>query len=92
MILIEIICYHFRVRKDIIDSLNLKDPHVAIGSFDRKNLYYGVKSINRGSSFVDELVAQISKYVGNGGSTIVYCTTVKDVQEVSFHILFSVFV
>lgn len=65
----------------------MKEPHIAVGSFDRKNLYYGVKSINRGPSFVDELVAKISKYVANGGSTIVYCTTVKDVQEVSFYAL-----
>lgn len=72
-----------KVRNDIIDSLRMKDPHVAIGSFDRKNLYYGVKSVNRGSSFVDELVAQISKYVANAGSTIVYCTTIKDVQEIT---------
>ncbi|KAI3829909.1 hypothetical protein L1987_04040 [Smallanthus sonchifolius] len=72
-----------KVRKDITDSLKMKDPHIAVGSFDRKNLYYGVKSINRGPAFVDELVAQISKYVANGGSTIVYCTTVKDVQEIT---------
>nr|XP_043610948.1 ATP-dependent DNA helicase RecQ-like [Erigeron canadensis] len=72
-----------KVRKDIIDSLRMKDPHVFIGSFDRKNLFYGVKSINRGALFVDELVAQISKYEADGGSTIVYCTTVKDVQEIT---------
>ena len=65
----------------------MEDPYIAIGSFDRKNLYYGAKSINRGPLFVDELVAQISKYARNFESTIVYCTTVKDVQEVSFHIL-----
>ncbi|MFS7903155.1 putative DNA helicase [Helianthus anomalus] len=72
-----------KVRKDITDSLKMKDPHIAIGSFDRKNLYYGVKSINRGPLFVGELVAQISKYATNGGSTIVYCTTIKDVQEIT---------
>ncbi|KAI3787971.1 hypothetical protein L2E82_00509 [Cichorium intybus] len=72
-----------KVRNDIVGSLMMKDPHIAIGSFDRKNLYYGVKSINRGASFIDELVAQISKYVANSGSTIVYCTTIKDVQEIT---------
>ncbi|XP_076957204.1 uncharacterized protein LOC143632618 [Bidens hawaiensis] len=72
-----------KVRKDIIDSLKMKDPHIAIGSFDRKNLYYGVKSINRGPLFVNELVPQISKYAADRGSTIVYCTTVKDVQEIT---------
>nr|GEU50162.1 DNA helicase, ATP-dependent, RecQ type [Tanacetum cinerariifolium] len=72
-----------KVQKDIINSLRMEDPYIAIGSFDRKNLYYGAKSINRGPLFVDELVAQISKYATNCESTIVYCTTVKDVQEVT---------
>ncbi|XP_071718043.1 uncharacterized protein [Rutidosis leptorrhynchoides] len=72
-----------KVRNDIINSLRLNDPHVAIGSFDRKNLYYGVKSINRGPLFVDELVAKITKYVANAESTIVYCTTVNDVKEIT---------
>ncbi|PWA70602.1 DNA helicase, ATP-dependent, RecQ type [Artemisia annua] len=72
-----------KVQKDIINSLRMEDPYIAIGSFDRKNLYYGAKSINRGPLFVDELVAQISNYARNFESTIVYCTTVKDVQEVT---------
>ncbi|CAH1430317.1 unnamed protein product [Lactuca virosa] len=76
-----------KVQNDIVGSLMMKDPHDAIGSFDRKNIYYGVKYINRGASFVDELMEQVSKHVSNDGSTIVYCTTIKDVQEVIFHIL-----
>ncbi|KAL4573577.1 hypothetical protein LXL04_020387 [Taraxacum kok-saghyz] len=44
-----------RVRNDIIGSLMMKNPRIAIGSFDRKNLYYGVKSINRGVSFIVNL-------------------------------------
>lgn len=60
----------------------MKDPHVTIGSFDRENLFYGVKSFNRSSSYVDELVEEISKYVANAGSVIIYCTTIKDVEQV----------
>ncbi|KAH7564693.1 hypothetical protein JRO89_XS09G0007000 [Xanthoceras sorbifolium] len=71
-----------KVRIDIINSLKMKDPYVAIGSFDRKNLFYGVKQINRGLLFMDELVQEISKFVASGGSTIVYCTTIKDVEQV----------
>ncbi|CAN4128357.1 unnamed protein product [Withania somnifera] len=70
-----------KVRSDIMNSLLLKDHHVAIGSFDRKNLFYGVKSFIR-SQFVDQLVKEISKYVDNANSTVVYCTTVKDTEEV----------
>nr|XP_010325732.1 uncharacterized protein LOC101263933 isoform X7 [Solanum lycopersicum] len=65
-----------------MNSLLMKDHHVAIGSFDRKNLFYGVKSFSRSSQFVDQLVEEISKYVDNANSTIVYCTTVKDTEEI----------
>ncbi|KAK4858826.1 hypothetical protein QYF36_022639 [Acer negundo] len=71
-----------KVRVDIINSLKMKDPYIAIGSFDRKNLYYGVKQINRGQLFMEELVQEISKFVASGGSTIVYCTTIKDVEQI----------
>lgn len=65
----------------------MKDPHVAIGSFDRKNIFYGVKSFTHGSTFVNELVEEISKYVENANSTIIYCTTVKDTEEVIWHLI-----
>ncbi|KAF2282779.1 hypothetical protein GH714_043281 [Hevea brasiliensis] len=71
-----------KVRIDIINSLRMNDPYVAIGSFDRKNLFYGVKHFNRGTLFMDKLVQEISKFAGNGGSTIVYCTTIKDVEQI----------
>ncbi|PON69537.1 DNA helicase, ATP-dependent [Parasponia andersonii] len=71
-----------KVRNDIINSLKMKDPYVSIGSFDRQNLYYGVKSFNRGQSSVDELVKEIAKYVAIAGSTIIYCTTIKDVEQI----------
>ncbi|XP_049394656.1 ATP-dependent DNA helicase Q-like 2 [Solanum stenotomum] len=70
-----------KVRSDIMNSLLMKGHHVAIGSFDLKNLFYGVKSFSRSSQFVDQLVEEIFKYVDNANSTIVYCTTVKDTEE-----------
>lgn len=79
---------YFRVRIDIINSLKLKNPYVTIASFDRKNLFYGVKVINRGQSFVDELVQEILKSVAGAGSIIVYCMTIKDVEEVSIALFF----
>lgn len=60
----------------------MKDPYVAIGSFDRKNIFYGVKSFNRGYPFLDELVQEVSKSVASSGSTIIYCLTIKDVEQV----------
>ncbi|XP_058110814.1 uncharacterized protein LOC131253707 isoform X2 [Magnolia sinica] len=71
-----------KVRMDIVNSLKMKQPYIAIGSFDRKNLFYGVKSLSRCLSFVDELVEEISKNVASSSSTIIYCTTVKDTVQV----------
>ncbi|KAE8649368.1 uncharacterized protein LOC101222268 [Cucumis sativus] len=72
-----------KVRNDIINSLKMKDPQVTIGSFDRTNLFYGVKFFNHRRLLMNELVLDISKYVGSGGSTIIYCRTIKDVEQIS---------
>lgn len=66
----------------------MNDPYVSIGSFDRKNLFYGVKPFNRGQSSVDELVQEIMNFVASSGSTIVYCTTIKDVEQVYYSFFF----
>ncbi|GFZ20021.1 RECQ helicase SIM [Actinidia rufa] len=71
-----------KVRIDIMNSLKMRDPYVTIGSFDRTNLFYGVKSFNRSVSFLEELVEEVSKCVANAGSTIIYCTTIKDVEQI----------
>ncbi|KAJ9698937.1 hypothetical protein PVL29_007822 [Vitis rotundifolia] len=71
-----------KVRMDIINSLKMRDPNVFIGSFDRKNLFYGVKSFIRNSQFMDEFVREISKFVASSDSTIIYCTTIKDVEQI----------
>lgn len=60
----------------------MNNPYILVGSFDRPNLFYGVKLFNRGQPFLDELVQEISKEVADGGSTIIYCTTIKDVEQV----------
>ncbi|KAJ3682940.1 hypothetical protein LUZ60_013167 [Juncus effusus] len=71
-----------KVRNDIICSLEMRNPYIAIGSFDRANLFYGVKSCNRTSSFLDDLVNDVSKHAEKAGSTIIYCTTIKDTQQI----------
>ncbi|KAG2639100.1 hypothetical protein PVAP13_2NG634500 [Panicum virgatum] len=71
-----------RVRRDISTSLVLCDPHVVVGSFDRHNLFYGVKSCNRSISFINELVKDVSKRNAAGESTIVYCTTIRETEQV----------
>lgn len=71
-----------RVRDDIVKSLKMQSPHVTIGSFDRQNLFYSCKSFVQGNAFLTELVAEISTCVNKTESTIIYCTTVKNVEEV----------
>ncbi|XP_072998258.1 uncharacterized protein [Typha latifolia] len=71
-----------KVRSDIMCSLIMSDPYITIGSFDRKNLFYGVKHCNRSMSFLDELVQEVSKYNASSGSTIIYCTTIKDTEQI----------
>ncbi|XP_058787865.1 uncharacterized protein LOC131662172 [Vicia villosa] len=71
-----------KVRFDITNSLKLNNPYIVVGSFDRPNLFYGVKQFNKGQYFIDELVEEISKEVANGCSTIIYCTTIKDVEQI----------
>jgi ATP-dependent DNA helicase RecQ len=71
-----------RVRKDISTSLVLRNPHVVVGSFDRHNLFYGVKLCNRSISFVGELVKDVSKRSAVGESTIIYCTTIRETEQV----------
>ncbi|GAB4836644.1 hypothetical protein Ancab_039534 [Ancistrocladus abbreviatus] len=71
-----------KVRMDIINSLKMKDPYIAIGTFDRENLFYGVKSFVHGFPFMDKLVKEVSKFVSSASSTIIYCTTVKDAEQI----------
>ncbi|KAL7152126.1 hypothetical protein ABFS83_04G076400 [Erythranthe nasuta] len=71
-----------KVRGDIVKSLKLQVPHVTIGSFDRQNLFYSVKSFDRGTAFLNELVTEISACADKAGSSIIYCTTVKDVEQI----------
>ncbi|CAL5061003.1 unnamed protein product [Urochloa decumbens] len=71
-----------RVQRDISTSLVLRSPHVVVGSFDRHNLFYGVKSCNRSISFVGELVKDVSKRSAVGESTIIYCTTIRETEQV----------
>lgn len=66
-----------KVRADIADSLQLRQPFVAIGSYDRPNLFYEV----RFSSQVSDVVEEVK--VPCVGSTIVYCLTRNEVEAVA---------
>ncbi|KAJ7514132.1 hypothetical protein O6H91_23G029400 [Diphasiastrum complanatum] len=71
-----------KVREDIRSSLHLQNAYTVISSFDRPNIFYGVKALTRSSCFREELAQEVQKDIQGGGSTIIYCTTIKDVEEV----------
>lgn len=65
-----------RVRQDILQQLQLRQPLVHIASFNRRNLYYEVRPKAR-QSYVD-LLRQIQQTEGSG---IVYCLSRRRVDE-----------
>lgn len=72
-----------RVRDDIRKSLQLRNPFEVVSSFDRPNIFYGAKYISRTYVFREELADEVKKDCKSEGSTIIYCTTIKDVEEVT---------
>jgi ATP-dependent DNA helicase RecQ len=64
------------VQKDVISALNLKDPVVLRGSFDRPEIFYRVRRKNR-------VLHQIAEFARSrtGQSGIVYRSTRKGVEE-----------
>ena len=66
-----------RVREDIVDLLNLRDPAVLVTSFNRENLSFEVqKPQDKFGALTDFLADKKSK------SGIVYCSTRSNVEEV----------
>ncbi len=68
-----------RVRQDIGQQLDLRDPCIHLASFNRPNLYYEVRPKHKNS--YQELVKQIH---ANKGSGIVYCLSRKRVDELTY--------
>jgi ATP-dependent DNA helicase RecQ len=66
-----------KVRDDIIDILNLKDPFVLTTGFNRENLYFAVqKPKDKFQALLEYLKGRRDK------SGIIYCSTRKNVEEV----------
>ena len=67
-----------RVRHDILQQLQLRDPHKYIASFHRANLRYVVKECDANSQF-QLLVRALKNYTE--GNIIVYSPTIARVEE-----------
>lgn len=67
------------VREDIIHRLGFEAPKVYVTGFDRPNLRYAAERIEQGHK-----LGRISELVTNqSGSTIIYCSTRKAVDELT---------
>ncbi len=65
------------VKEDIICVLGLAEPNVLVTGFDRKNLYFEVRTPRKKD---EELVSYIKEHPGESG--IIYCATRKNVESV----------
>ena len=68
-----------RVRKDIVEQLQLDQPQQFVASFNRPNLNYAVLP-KQGDTF-DSLVELLQKHKGE--SAIIYCTSRSDTEGLS---------
>lgn len=67
-----------RVRTDIANQLDLRDPAFHVGSFDRPNLTYRVtRRVNKWAQIADVL----ERHKGESG--IIYCISRKNVEELA---------
>lgn len=65
------------VREDIIRILKLKEPEILVTGFDRRNLFYAVKTPKDKYAYVREYLEEHKDQSG-----IIYCATRKNVEEV----------
>lgn len=70
-----------QVQDDIAEQLNLKNPKVFVGSFDRPNLIYKVSQIN--DKFKD-ICKVLDRHKSESG--IIYCITRKEVDRLSLNL------
>lgn len=65
-----------QVRKDIVQQLQLNEPQIHVGNFDRPNLFYRV---NRRDDIVSQMTDVIDRHPNESG--IVYCISKAKVDE-----------
>ncbi len=63
------------VRRDIAESLQMKEPRVVIRGFDRPNLYFGVEETKKKEEYVRNYLNS-----REGSCGIIYCATRKNVD------------
>lgn len=66
------------VREDIIKQLELKNPNVYVGSFNRENLFYYIKEKKKAK---EQIVQYLNENPGACG--IIYCLSRKTTEEIA---------
>lgn len=69
-----------QVRHDIVRLLEMNDPYTLVTGFDRRNLYFEVRSPADRYAALKQLA---EKYSAEGRSGIVYCSTRKNVENIT---------
>lgn len=64
------------VKEDIVCVLGLKNPHVLVTGFDRKNLYFAVENPKKKDNYVKNYIREHDAQSG-----IIYCATRKNVEK-----------
>jgi len=67
-----------RVRQDILQQLQLRDPLVHVASFNRHNLFYEVRP--KGRDAYQDLRRQVQHQAGSG---IIYCLSRRQVDQIA---------
>jgi ATP-dependent DNA helicase RecQ len=67
-----------QVRQDIVNQLNLRNPDVLVGSFDRPNLVYRVVARSKP---LEQVLEILERHRGQAG--IVYCTSRNEVDRLT---------
>lgn len=67
-----------KVRDDILQQLQMREPEVFQSSFNRANLYYAVRPKQGGRAF---LLQHLKKFAGE--SVIIYCLSRKETESVA---------
>ena len=76
-----------RVRKEIVQSLMLRDPEILVGDFDRPNLVLRVEQRDPGHAVSAQILAVAAGIEMDGRygkpSVIVYCMTRRDTERIA---------
>ncbi len=73
------------VREDIVHMLHLHEPNIVVTGFDRQNLSYEARCVNK-TREKDDVLNELIKKQPPDASGLVYCATRKNVDQLSIEL------